>query len=150
MYRGSRQGYVEEQIARLARFIALTLGFKDIGDDEAAFSSIGEGFEEYCGVSLKLVMVLAEDSVRQLFAGTSAQEVFRCYAAAVLLDEYAALLQGRNQLAGAQASWIRASILLKQAMDADEGYRTDENRDRLLAIDARLAANGVALQGKKA
>lgn len=147
MYRGSRQGYVEEQIARLARFIALTLGFKDIGDDEAAFASIGEGFEEYCGVSLKLVTVLAEDSVRQLFAGTSAQEVFRCYAAAVLLDEYASLLQGRNQLAGAQASWIRASILLKQAMASDEGYRTDENRDRLLAIDARLAANGIAIRG---
>jgi hypothetical protein len=150
MYRGSRQGYVEEQIARLARFIALTLGLKDIDGDEAAFTAIGEGFEEYCGVSLKLVTILAEDSVRQLFAGTSAQEIFRCYAAAVLLDEFASLLQGRNQFAGAQASWIRSAILLKQAMDADEGYRTDENRSRLHAIDAKLAANGVSLPGEKA
>jgi hypothetical protein len=146
MFQRTRNGYVEQQTADFARFIALLLGFED-DDGTAIVTEIGKGFEHYCGVSMKLITVLAEDSVRQLFAGTSPQDAFRCYAAAVLLDEYGTHLQGRSHLAGAQASWVRASLLLKQAMDVSEDFRTDENRARLLAIDARLAANGVSLRG---
>ena len=138
MYR-SRKGYVEEQMQGIALVMAKLLGLKEAGDIPTATTEIGEAFDKYCGVSLKLVVVLAQDSVRQLFAGTTEQEIARRFAAAVLLDEYGSMLRDKNQLAGANASWIRAAILLEETIKSGPEFDTEENRDRLAALMTRIS-----------
>jgi len=131
MFQRSRKGYVEEQMEGIARVMAKILGFKDAGDIPAAVTEIGEFFNQQCGVSLKLVVALSEDSLPHVFGGTTSLDVARRYTAAVLLDEYAQLLTEQNMIAGARASRIRAALLLDSAMKAEETLRTPDNQNRL-------------------
>jgi len=115
----------------IARMMAKILGFKEAGDMPAAITEIGEVFNQQCGVNLKLVVALSEDSLPHVFGGTTSLDIARRYTAAVLLDEYAQLLIEQNMVAGARASRIRAALLLDSAMNAETALRTADNFSRL-------------------